>query len=98
MSTYTRSRGKSVGAGNDGTAEFDAITIPDSEQFKRCKVEKSGSYLSYCELRGNAQDVFGRNGFDTWKTDKSGINWSKSGDAPKVKIHNTHDTAHAWTI
>ena len=99
MSTYTKSRGGSVGAGQDKTYEFDAITIPDSEEFYRCKVEnQTSSYASSLELRGNAQTVFGRAGWGDWSTDKSGINWSKSGDAPKVKTHNTSSTTRSWTL
>lgn len=95
MATYSKTKSKSVSAGQDSTVEFAAISIPASQQFKRCKVEKSGSYGSSCEMRGTALSVFGGQ-WDTWKTDKSGIGWSKSGDAPSIKVHNTDTTAHAW--
>lgn len=97
MPTYTTVKAQSVSGGNDSIFEFPAITLPSGEKFKRCKISKAVSYLSYCELRGNAQTALGRNGFDTWTTDRTAISWY-NGKSCKVKIHNTDSTSHAWTI
>lgn len=97
MATYQSSLGHTVGAGSDYTYELPAITIPASERFVRCKIQKIGSYLSYCRMRGNAQTVLGQDGFDTWTTDKTAISWTNGGQ-PKVKIHNSGSTGYSWRI
>ena len=97
MATYSSSLGHTVGAGSNYTFELPAITIPASERFVRCKIQKSGSYLGNCRLRGNAQTVLGQDGFDTWTTNATAINWTNGGQ-PKVIIHNTGSTGYSWRI
>lgn len=98
MPTYTSELGHTVGAGTDYLYELAAITIPSGEQFKRCRIQRAGtSCESYMRLRGNAQDVLGSNGFDTWTTNKNAISWS-NGKQPKVKVHNTGSSAYSWRV
>lgn len=98
MATYTVQLGHTVGAGSDYTFELPAVTIASSEQFKRCRIRRAGtSCESYMRLRGNAQDVLGQNGFDTWTTDKTAISWT-NGKSPKVKVHNTGSSAYSWRV
>ena len=98
MPTYTSELGHTVGAGSDYLFELAAITIPSGEQFKRCRIQRAGTACeSYMRLRGNAQDVLGQNGFDTWTTNKNAISWS-NGKQPKVKVHNTGSQAYSWRV
>lgn len=97
MATYTKTKGGSVGPDQNATYTFDPITIPNSEKFKRCKIEKSGSYLGSCSMRGNAANVF-LDHWDEWSTNKTGISWSKSGDSPKVVVHNTGSAKYSWNL
>lgn len=97
MGTYSSSLGHTVGAGANYTYTLPAITIPASERFLRCKIQKLGSYLGNCRLRGNAQTVLGQDGFDTWTTNVTAISWSNGGQ-PKVIVHNTGSTGYSWRI
>ena len=98
MAIYSVELGHSVTPGSDYLFELPAVTISSGEQFKRCRIRRAGtSCESYMRLRGNAQDVLGSNGFDTWTTNKTAISWS-NGKQPKVWIHNSGSITYSWRV
>lgn len=97
MATYSKSLGYTVGGNSDYTYVLEAITIPASEQFYRCKIQISGTTTGNAQLRGNAQSVLGSRGFDTWTTNATAISWT-NGATPKVKIHNGGSSGQSWRV
>ena len=97
MATYTSQLAHSVTHGSGYIFTLPAITIPASERFYRCKIEKSGLNIGRCYMAGNAESVLGSQGFNVWTTNPVAISWT-NGAQPKVNIKNSGEETRTWTI
>ena len=97
MATYTSQLAHSVTHGSGYIFRLPAITIPASERFYRCKIEKDGLNIGRCYMAGNAADVLGAQGFNVWTTNVNAISWTNGGQ-PVVNIKNSGEETRTWTI